>query len=94
MLYYKSPDLSSSVHILLLLSLSPLLQDDEDLVLEFVCNQGLNALVSVGRDSDQTYQQYILKAVGELSVYVDGMNGLIQCNEIIQWLYQLTASKV
>ena len=69
-------------------------QDDEDLVLEFVCNQGLNALVSVGRDSDQTYQQYILKAVGELSVYVDGMNGLIQCNEIIQWLYQLTASKV
>ena len=34
------------------------------------------------------------EAVGELSVYVDGMNGLIQCNEIIQWLYQLTASKV
>lgn len=57
-------------------------------------NQGLNALVSVGRDSDQTYQQYILKALGELAVYVDGMHGLIQCNEIIQWLYQLTNSKV
>ena len=70
------------------------LQDDEDLVLEFVYNQGLNALVSVGRDSDQTYQQYILKALGELAVYVDGMHGLIQCNEIIQWLYQLVSSKV
>ena len=63
-------------------------------MLEFVYNQGLNALVSVGRDSDQTYQQYILKALGELAVYVDGMHGLIQCNEIIQWLYQLTNSKV
>ena len=69
-------------------------QDDEDLVLEFVFNQGLNALVQVGRDSNQTYQQYILKALGELAVYVDGMHGLIQCNEIIQWLYQLTDSKV
>jgi len=58
-------------------SLPPHLQDDEDLVLEFVCNQGLDALVSVGRNSDQTYQQYILKALGELVVYVDGMHGLI-----------------
>ena len=63
-------------------------------MLEFVYNQGLNALVSVGRDSDQTFQQYILKALGELAVYVDGMHGLIQCNEIIQWLYQLINSKV
>ena len=63
-------------------------------MLEFVYNQGLNALISVGRDSDQTYQQYILKALGELAVYVDGMHGLIQCNEMIQWLYQLTQSKV
>ena len=57
-------------------------------------NQGLNALVEVGKVSDQTFQQYILKALGELAVYVDGMNGLIQCNELIQWLYQLTDSKV
>ena len=63
-------------------------------MLEFVCNQGLDALVSVGRNSDQTYQQYILKALGELVVYVDGMHGLIQCNELIQWLYFLTNSKV
>ena len=48
----------------------------------------------MGRVSDQTFQQYILKALGELAVYVDGMHGLIQCNEIIRWLYQLTDFKV
>ena len=48
----------------------------------------------VGQYSDQTYQQYILKALGELVLYVDGMHGLIQCNDIIQWLYELTRSKV
>ena len=50
--------------------------------------------MQVGQYSDQTYQQYILKALGELVLYVDGMHGLIQCNEIIQWLYELTRSKV
>ncbi len=33
-------------------------------------------------------------AVGEIVIYVDGMVGLINCNEMIQWLYQLTTSKV
>ena len=39
------------------------LKDDVDLVPEFVANQGLNALVTVGRDADQTFQQYILKGI-------------------------------
>jgi hypothetical protein len=69
-------------------------QDDADLVLEFIANQGLDALVSVAKDADSTFQQYILKAVGEIVVYVDGMHGLIRCNEMIQWLYQLSTSKV
>eukprot|EP00731_Ephydatia_muelleri_P026514 Em0018g614a len=76
-----------------LFSLKRMFQDDEDLVLEFVFNQGLNALVNVGKDSDQTFQQYIIKALGEVAVYVDGMNGLMACNELIQWLYLLTESK-
>ena len=82
-------DLTNNLPLSLYLS-----QNDADLVLEFVFNQGLNALVQVGQYSDQTYQQYILKALGELVLYVDGMHGLIQCNEIIQWLYELTRSKV
>jgi hypothetical protein len=76
-----------------LFALKRIFQNDTDLVLEFVFNQGLSALVQVGQFSDQTYQQYILKALGELVLYVDGMHGLIQCNDIIQWLYELTRSK-
>jgi hypothetical protein len=76
-----------------LFSLKRMFQDDADLVLEFIANQGLDALVSVAKDADSTFQQYILKAVGEIVVYVDGMHGLIRCNEMIQWLYQLSTSK-
>ena len=37
---------------------------------------------------------FSVSAVGEIVVYVDGMQGLIKCNELIQWLYQLASSKV
>ena len=33
-------------------------------------------------------------AIGQIMLYVDGMNGVIQHNETIQWLYQLLSSKV
>ena len=36
-------------------------QDDKDLVHEFVNSDGLNALISVGQDADQNYQNYILR---------------------------------
>lgn len=45
-------------------------QDDADLVLEFVENQGLNALVTVARDSDASFQQYILKGNSLHSTYM------------------------
>ena len=38
--------------------------------------------------------RFSVPAVGEIVVYVDGMQGLIKCNELIQWLYQLASSKV
>ena len=37
------------------------LQDDKDLVHEFVSSDGLNALISVGQDADQNHQNYILR---------------------------------
>ncbi len=37
------------------------LQEDKDLVLEFVENGGLNSLIKVGSECDQTYQNYILR---------------------------------
>lgn len=36
-------------------------QGDEDLVSEFVANEGLGCLLDVGQKCDQTCQQYVLK---------------------------------
>lgn len=33
-------------------------------------------------------------ALGQIMLYVDGMNGVINHNETIQWLYTLIGSKV
>ena len=33
-------------------------------------------------------------ALGQVMLYVDGMNGVINHNETIQWLYSLLASRV
>ena len=35
-----------------------------------------------------------LPALGQVMLYVDGMNGVIAHNGTVQWLYSLTASKV
>lgn len=43
-----------------------LLQDDKDLVHEFVNNDGLDCLIKVGTEADQNYQNYILR--GEVSL--------------------------
>lgn len=36
----------------------------------------------------------LFAAIGQVMLYVDGMNGVINHNETVQWLYSLTASKV
>jgi len=33
-------------------------------------------------------------AIGQIMLYVDGMNGVIEHNDTIQWLYSLLTSKV
>ncbi|GAB6032829.1 hypothetical protein CHUAL_012029 [Chamberlinius hualienensis] len=76
-----------------LFSLKQIFQDDKDLVHEFVQNDGLACLIKVGSEVDQNYQNYILRALGQVMLYVDGMNGVIAHNETIQWLYSLIASK-
>ena len=43
---------------------------------------------------DSFFRLRIFVALGQVMLYVDGMNGVIQHNETIQWLYSLTASKV
>ncbi|XP_010218689.1 PREDICTED: FH1/FH2 domain-containing protein 3 [Tinamus guttatus] len=76
-----------------LFSLKQIFQDDKDLVHEFVVVEGLTCLIKVGAEADQNYQNYILRALGQIMLYVDGMNGVINHNETIQWLYTLIGSK-
>ncbi|XP_045383623.1 FH1/FH2 domain-containing protein 3 isoform X10 [Lemur catta] len=76
-----------------LFSLKQIFQDDKDLVHEFVVAEGLTCLIKVGAEADQNHQNYILRALGQIMLYVDGMNGVINHNETIQWLYTLIGSK-
>ncbi|XP_031709481.1 FH1/FH2 domain-containing protein 3 isoform X3 [Anarrhichthys ocellatus] len=76
-----------------LFSLKQIFQDDKDLVHEFVVEEGLTCLIKVGAEADQNYQNYILRALGQIMLYVDGMNGLISHTETVQWLYTLVGSK-
>uniref|UniRef100_A0A8C8DUV7 Formin homology 2 domain containing 3a n=1 Tax=Oryzias sinensis TaxID=183150 RepID=A0A8C8DUV7_9TELE len=76
-----------------LFSLKQIFQDDKDLVHEFVVAEGLTCLIKVGAEADQNYQNYILRALGQIMLYVDGMNGVISHPETIQWLYTLVGSK-
>ncbi|KAF4081778.1 hypothetical protein AMELA_G00165230 [Ameiurus melas] len=76
-----------------LFSLKQIFQDDKDLVHAFVMAGGLTCLIKVGANTDQNYQNYILRALGQIMLYVDGMNGVIGHPETIQWLYILIGSK-
>ncbi|XP_022653292.1 uncharacterized protein LOC111247031 [Varroa destructor] len=75
-----------------LFALKQVFQDDKDLVHAFVENRGLDVLVKIGQNSDHNYQNYILRALGQIMLYVDGMHGVIRHNQTIQWLYLLTQS--
>jgi len=37
---------------------------------------------------------FLLLALGQLMLYIEGMNGVVSHNETIQWLYNLSASNV
>lgn len=50
-----------------LFSLKQVFQEDKDLVHAFVALGGLNCLVRVGNCADQNYQNYILRALGQVS---------------------------
>uniref|UniRef100_A0A8C9G8F6 Formin homology 2 domain containing 1 n=1 Tax=Pavo cristatus TaxID=9049 RepID=A0A8C9G8F6_PAVCR len=75
-----------------LFSLKQLFQEDKDLVPEFVNLDGLTCLINVGAEADQNYQNYILRALSQIMLFVDGMQGVINHNETIQWLYTLSGS--
>uniref|UniRef100_A0A8C1UCX1 Formin homology 2 domain containing 1 n=1 Tax=Cyprinus carpio TaxID=7962 RepID=A0A8C1UCX1_CYPCA len=69
-----------------------IVQDDKDLVPEFVISEGLTCFIKVGAEADHNYQNYILRALSQIMLFVDGMNGVVNHNETVQWLYTLTGS--
>nr|XP_034796310.1 FH1/FH2 domain-containing protein 1 isoform X2 [Pan paniscus] len=75
-----------------LFSLKQIFQEDKDLVPEFVHSEGLSCLIRVGAAADHNYQSYILRALGQLMLFVDGMLGVVAHSDTIQWLYTLCAS--
>ncbi|KAM5263527.1 LOW QUALITY PROTEIN: FH1/FH2 domain-containing protein 1 [Ctenodactylus gundi] len=75
-----------------LFSLKQIFQEDKDLVPEFVNSEGLSCLIRVGAAADHNYQSYILRALGQLMLFVDGMLGVVAHSETVQWLYTLCAS--
>ena len=75
--------------------LKQLFQNDKDLVHEFVNKDGLECLIKVANDTkEHNYINYILRALGQLMLFVDGMNGVIRSNETVQWLYSVLSSGV
>ncbi|XP_030040263.2 uncharacterized protein LOC115455732 isoform X2 [Manduca sexta] len=76
-----------------LFSLKQILQSDKDLVHEFVANKGLDCLMQVSSMADHNYLDYILRALGQILLYVDGMHGVMGHKRCIQWLYSLISSK-
>uniref|UniRef100_A0AC35TUX8 FH2 domain-containing protein n=1 Tax=Rhabditophanes sp. KR3021 TaxID=114890 RepID=A0AC35TUX8_9BILA len=75
-----------------LFALKQVFQNDKDLVHEFVQSEGLMSLIRLGRNSEQSHQNYILRTLGQIMLYVDGMNGVIAHNDTIKWLYELLDS--
>lgn len=51
-------------------------------------------LVKMRKEQNQTLSVSFPPALGQIMLYVDGMNGLISHNETVQWLYTLVGSKV
>ncbi|XP_023937792.1 FH1/FH2 domain-containing protein 3 [Bicyclus anynana] len=76
-----------------LFTLKQILQSDKDLVHEFVANKGLDCLMQVANTAVHNYLDYILRALGQILLYVDGMHGVMNHKRCIQWMYSLIASR-
>nr|XP_026500449.1 FH1/FH2 domain-containing protein 3 [Vanessa tameamea] len=49
--------------------------------------------MQVATMADHNYLDYILRALGQILLYVDGMHGVMSHKRCVQWLYSLISSK-
>jgi len=75
-----------------LFSLKTFFQEDKNLVHEFNRVGGLAQLVVLGKDDEPQLQNFILRALGQIMLYVDGMQGVMEHIEAIELLYKLINS--
>ena len=75
-----------------LFSLKTFFQEDKNLVRDFIRVGGLARLVELGREDEVQLQNFILRALGQIMLYVDGMQGVMEHIQAIELLYKLIAS--
>merc|ERR1719500_1607266 len=75
-----------------LFSLKTFFQEDKSLVSEFHRAGGLSQLVALGKEDEAQLQNFILRALGQIMLYVDGMQGVMEHSPAIELLYKLIAS--
>lgn len=68
-------------------------EDDRDFVHGFVTLGGLNCLLQIGSNNDQNNQMFVLRALGQVMLYISGMNGITKYENIVKWLYSLISSR-
>lgn len=71
-----------------LIWLKHIFTSDQDIIHEFVQNDGLQCLIDIGNAYNQ-YRTHILRAMNKMILYVDGMAGFVEHREVIEWLYSI-----
>ncbi|KAI0989574.1 hypothetical protein GJ496_009717 [Pomphorhynchus laevis] len=71
-----------------LIWLKHMFTSDQDIIHEFMQNDGLRCLIDIGNAYNQ-YRPQILRAMNKMILYVDGMTGFIEHTEAIHWLYSI-----
>lgn len=76
----------------ILFSLKSIFQSDKGFAYEFVKHEGISALISLCEDQEEAnqLQNLVLRALGQIMLYVDGMNGVMANPKAIEFLYGLT----
>jgi len=75
-----------------LFSLKTFFQEDKNLVADFIKVGGLTQLVLLGKEDEAQLQNFILRALGQIMLYVDGMQGVMEHIQAIELLYKLISS--
>ena len=75
-----------------LFSLNIFLQEDKNknLVVDFIQVGGLAQRVILGKEDKVQLQNFIIRALGQIMLYVDSMQGVMQHIQVINWSRWIT----